>query len=125
MRGVIASVIVAVGCYHPSATPGVPCASTGECPQGQHCDMSVVPPTCVAGGGSPDAGAVDAAVNCQGNADCTTGPPICDQTTKTCRGCRADAECPQPGVCVESAGQCFAANEVIWVSPIGTDAGTC
>src|SRR5262245_42700317 len=44
------------GCYHPTLAVNVPCASGGECPEGQVCDFSAAPPRCVTSrgdGGTP------------------------------------------------------------------------
>src|SRR5262249_53775894 len=49
-----------VGCFHPRVATEVPCGPNGECPNGQSCDDTRQPPTCVGpGSGSPD-GPVDA-----------------------------------------------------------------
>ena len=59
-------VIVACGCYHPSAAVDVPCSAAGTCPGDQVCDLGQSPPRCVAaiadarmlddGGNEPDSG---------------------------------------------------------------------
>ena len=123
MRGVIAVAIIAVGCYHPTAVSGVPCTETGVCPSGQHCDLAMVPPTCEPG----DAGMpIDAAVGCTTSSTCPNAAPICDPASMTCRGCRADIECPGGnGVCVENEGRCFQNSEAIWISPAGMDTNPC
>jgi outer membrane protein assembly factor BamB len=48
------------GCFHPRVASEVPCGPNGECPNGQTCDDSRQPPTCVPPGDIADA-APDAA----------------------------------------------------------------
>jgi len=51
MRAFAALVLVVCGCYHPTVASDVPCSTTGGCPDGQRCDYTQSPPTCVAGDG--------------------------------------------------------------------------
>jgi hypothetical protein len=43
----VMSIVLAAGCYSPSATLGVPCTDALECPGDQVCDTTLTPPTCV------------------------------------------------------------------------------
>lgn len=135
--GLVAAAIAIAGCYNPNAKTGVPCAANGQCPDGQQCDTTQSPPLCVTvpgSGGSADAAVdtmptVDAAPACLDNSACAAATaPICDQTSHTCRGCSADAECMfVPGVCVEYTGACVPDAQTIFLSPAptGVDAGAC
>jgi len=55
---VVAALVI--GCFHPRVASEVPCGPNGECPNGQTCDDSRQPPTCVPPDDLGDA-AVDAA----------------------------------------------------------------
>lgn len=55
------------------------------------------------------------------NLGCPAEAPICDGDA--CRGCRLDAECPS-GACADD-GTCVAEAGIVYLSPTGTDAGTC
>lgn len=111
-------------CYSPSAAVGVPCSSTGDCPSGQHCDTAQTPPTCAAADARPADAAPDAPPRCATNASCAAAAPVCDQTTLTCRGCVADAECGAD-VCLEHLGQCASESNTLFVDPTGVNTGTC
>jgi len=63
-----------------------------------------------------------ACVECLAPADCAAAAePVCDNGA--CRGCRLDAECPS-GACGDD-GACVSEAEIVYLSPTGTDAGTC
>jgi len=119
--------VVLAACYHPSPAVGLPCSASGECPQGQLCDLAASPPTCVAISG--DAGAdsdapADVALGCADSSDCTQDTAsICDLSTRVCRGCVADAECS--GACTEYDGRCVVSGQVIFLSATGVDGGNC
>ena len=129
---VVAALACGVACFHPNAAQDQPCSPDGFCPSGQHCDVTQLPPTCVAGDGGAiggDARGVDAPVakdgmmvSCAGG--CPSDQPICDTGDDTCRGCVADAECPSLA-CEESTGACIAAGSAIFVATTGTDGGAC
>ncbi len=52
------------GCFHPNAAANVQCSSNGDCPDGQQCDQSQSPPTCIVGNPPPvDALPPDAAID--------------------------------------------------------------
>jgi hypothetical protein len=75
-------------------------------------------PACLAGG---------TCVECGSSSDCkTSGKPICDVATHTCKPCTSDIACadkPGPGVCLVQDGHCASDEETVYV---GTDGGiTC
>lgn len=122
---VAALVIVAsVACFHPNPAAGGPCSTTGACPDGLVCDRGQQPAVCVGQivHDAPVARA-DAPTSCALAADCGAGAPICDATTRTCRGCIADAECP--GACTEYDGRCVADAATIYLAAGGVDAAPC
>jgi hypothetical protein len=51
----LAAAAALVACYQPSPATGLPCSPTGECPEGQTCDLGAM--TCGGAGGPVDAGA--------------------------------------------------------------------
>ena len=52
-------------------------------------------------------------VECVVSGDCkTAAAPICE--TNACRACKTDAECPDPGICMED-GHCATGGEVLFV----------
>jgi outer membrane protein assembly factor BamB len=59
VRVLAVTAALVIGCYHPRVASEVPCGPDGECPNGQSCDNSRQPPTCV-GPGEADA-SIDAA----------------------------------------------------------------
>lgn len=66
-----------------------------------------------------------ACVGCTANTDCNTASaPICDTQARECRGCTKDSECAG-GVCIEAEGTCTADADAVFVTMMGTDAGTC
>lgn len=61
-------------------------------------------------------------VECVTAADCTAATePVCDGGS--CRGCRLDAECPS-GACGDDSA-CVPQAAVLYLSPNGSDSGTC
>ena len=131
MRAWLAVATIFAGCYHPSENVGSPCAANGACPGDQVCDTHQQPPTCVASLvddasiPSSDTIMMDAPPqDCATSDDCRQSAPVCDPSTKTCRGCTADAECTD-GVCLEYLGQCTPSTGAIYVSPAGANQGTC
>ena len=128
--------LLAVGCYHPNAAANNPCNDQLQCPDGQSCDTSQEPPTCVVGDAAnptdaslvdvvfvmPDA-AIDApAIGCDTANPCPATEPICDTQSNMCRGCSHDAECPDD-VCVEHTGLCVAAADALYLDPAGGPGG--
>jgi hypothetical protein len=61
-------------------------------------------------------------VQCVANTDCSQAAPICS-STNTCVGCVVDTDC-MSDVC-GSGGSCLAASAVVYMSPAGSDSGTC
>src|SRR5262245_48691973 len=105
------------GCFHPAPQQGVPCSTNGNvCPNGQQCDLTAVPPTCV--DQLPDAPPPPPPCT---PGSCGGGAPICDGSTGVCRGCRADVECGGANACTEYNGLCHDEGEVIYVDPNGTE----
>jgi hypothetical protein len=51
-------------------------------------------------------------VGCLEKKHCGGTKPICD--AKSCRGCKTDSECGDPGICLED-GHCATSNEVVYV----------
>lgn len=122
--------LVFVGCYHPTAQPGLPCSEDGHCPGTQVCDDQQSPPLCVetrSDGGTDDAdldAAIDAPpVACTSNAACPASQPVCDLLAQSCRGCEVDAECASD-VCHELAGTCVDQTAALYVAPGGLG-GAC
>jgi hypothetical protein len=58
-------------------------------------------------------------VGCLEKSDCGGAKPICE--AKACRGCKADSECADPGVCMDD-GHCATSDEVVYVR---NDVGVC
>jgi hypothetical protein len=126
------------GCYHPNAAVGAPCGPGGACPDGQQCDLSQQPPTCVLSLGGPtgDAGgdaladsAIDASTLPFDASTATCGGQVCSGTKPVCsngacRGCSADAECPS-NACYEQMGTCVDESTVVYIAPMGSDTGAC
>ena len=61
-----------------------------------------------------------ACVGCLARTDCGGRTPICDQ--QSCRACRADSECADPGICLPD-GHCAMATEVVFVEYKGSGCG--
>jgi hypothetical protein len=111
-------------CYSPSIATEVPCSPEGLCPGDQQCDLTRNPPTCV--DQLQDAGGIDTPTACSTDADCKSATAsICDPEQKICRGCTADAECANAGVCSESRGTCIAEPDALFVAPNGANLGPC
>ena len=111
-------------CYSPSAAVGVPCSVSGECPSGQHCELSATPPTCAVADARPADAAPDSPASCASGASCPTATPICDTPSETCRGCIADAECGDD-VCLEYLGECVNESNTLFVTAAAVDAASC
>jgi len=47
------AVVLAAGCFHPTASTDQPCAASGACPTGQHCELAQSPPVCVGDNAGP------------------------------------------------------------------------
>jgi hypothetical protein len=58
-------------------------------------------------------------VGCLAKSDCGGAKPICE--AQSCRGCKADSECADPGICMED-GHCAASTEVVYVK---NDVASC
>ncbi len=79
MRALV--LVAIVGCYSPTATVGLPCATNGACPSGQVCEPGSN--RCVAPGPPPDdARAIDAAIG-----DATAVDAGADAPTQNLSGC--------------------------------------
>ena len=79
---------------------------------------------CMGLAGRPYCAPDGACVACTDSSQCSADAPICDMTSRSCRACTADAECPS-GVCEEATGTCAAAPDIIYLSLQGTDMGEC
>jgi hypothetical protein len=85
----------------------------GGCSVDADCGQYAATPNCDPGG---------ACVECVNNADCGGTSPVCD--TNECRGCQSGSECAS-GECHLDTGACYAANELIYLSPTGDNANPC
>ena len=79
---------------------------------------------CMGLSGRPYCASDGACVACTDSSQCTADAPVCDMTSHSCRTCKVDAECPS-GVCEEVTGTCAAANDIVYLSMNGSDAGDC
>lgn len=81
---------------------------------------------CVSTPDTPYCSAERACVGCLENAHCTTtGAPVCDQGTHTCRGCSADNECAS-GVCLAAEGTCAVPSQIVYINAgFGVNNPTC
>jgi hypothetical protein len=68
------TVVALFGCYSPNATVGLPCSSSGTCPDDQTCDHGQQPPVCVAS--IHDARPVDTSVSDSGSDAGVDAPAI-------------------------------------------------
>jgi len=134
-RGTARATIVAIavaglaglaGCYAPHPASGLPCSADRECPDGQRCDLTQPVPVCIdtAGVDAATGGPDGAPIGCDGPANCPVNAPVCDDTTKTCRGCEADAECSS-GACLELDGVCVDEARTLYVTPNGPGGASC
>jgi Right handed beta helix region len=121
--GIFVVVVGAIAaCYNPTAAPDVPCSADLMCPEGQTCDTTRSPPTCVTELVPIDA-PPDMMVDVCGGT-CTGDNPVCDPGTTQCRACAKDSECASD-VCSESTGRCIDEAAALYVSPTGLATGTC
>lgn len=92
------------------------CGTTGACVQ------CLATPDCAARASTPvcDA-ATQTCVECLGPSDCGGLEPICD--AMACRAPRSDAECPSGAI--GDDGFCVPDAEVVYLSPTGTNVGSC
>ncbi|HET6281965.1 MAG TPA: right-handed parallel beta-helix repeat-containing protein [Polyangia bacterium] len=58
-------------------------------------------------------------VECVDDGRCSGTKPICELSLKTCRSCRADGECKDPGVCVDYDGHCATSDQVVFLDKNG------
>ncbi|HVZ24148.1 MAG TPA: choice-of-anchor Q domain-containing protein [Vicinamibacterales bacterium] len=80
---------------------------------------------CAGMSGTPFCAASGACVACLDDSECTSADaPVCDGSANVCRGCEQDSECAS-GICLESNGTCADADNAIYVSEGGSDAGNC
>ncbi|HEY4238601.1 MAG TPA: choice-of-anchor Q domain-containing protein [Kofleriaceae bacterium] len=109
-------------CYVCDASHGCPATdpvcdadaqSCGACAMASDCAGFADTPLCDATSG--------ACVECLASTDCPDTMPVCDQGA--CRACAADSDCDS-GACGDG-GMCVTADAVLYVSPSGSDAGTC
>ncbi len=100
-------------------SPDAPVCSLGLCVENCRVDDD-----CADVEGLPFCADDGVCVGCLDASTCPTEAAICDATSRACRGCELDAECPS-GVCLEADGVCADESAVLFVSNAGTDAGTC
>jgi len=92
------------------------CGDAGSCVQclaTSDCSDRAATPVCETGSKT--------CVECLGPSDCSGIKNICD--SNTCRAPRSDAECPSGALSAE--GFCVPEAEVIYLSPTGTNTGSC
>jgi hypothetical protein len=94
-----------VGCYHPTAATNVPCASNGDCPGSQICNLDLPQPVCV--DMLPDASEPDSA----------GGAPVG-------AACSRDTDCAST-VCGETMAMCIDDAKTLFVAPTGDDLNDC
>jgi Right handed beta helix region len=88
----------------------------GDCKVDSDCSGSPATPYC---------SAAKTCVGCEDSSQCSGATPTCDLPTTTCRACSADSECAS-GVCLEVAGTCASAAQLIYVKEAGgADNSTC
>lgn len=68
--------------------------------------------------------AIGGCATCTTDGECNNPTPVCEPTTRACRGCLVDDECPS-GVCDLEGGRCLEPSEVQYASTIGPDSGSC
>lgn len=68
--------------------------------------------------------AIGGCASCTTDDECNNPMPICELTTRTCRGCLVDDECLS-GVCELEGGRCLEPSEVQYASTTGPDSGSC
>ena len=102
-------------CSDPSKPVCILNLCEARCESNADCDGLPDRPLCASDG---------VCVGCIDSSQCPADANICDAEDRTCRGCESDDECPG-GVCIESSGMCVADAEVVFVSSVGADSGTC
>jgi hypothetical protein len=80
--------------------------------------------SCVGAAGGELCGPDGACVECLDDAQCEAAAPVCDDATRSCRGCVEDSECAS-GICLAAEGVCWAEADAVFVSDAGTDTGSC
>lgn len=105
------------------------CSSDGCSAEAPVCDITL--DVCIGCTGPNDCDQFDtkvcdtesgSCVQCVEDLDCELATaPVCDGNA--CRGCRLDSECAS-GACGDD-GACVAEADALYVSPTGTDVGTC
>lgn len=90
-----------------------PDAAPPECVENSDCTGAT--PFC-----SPDA----TCVQCTQSDQCSAISPVCDLTSRTCRGCGADAECTSL-VCTIDTGVCLTETSIVYASPAGSSTAPC
>ena len=83
-------------------------------------DAAIDAPICVleCEGQTPFCSSNGECVACLISTDCAPGMPVCDVTSASCRGCKADDEC-STDVCDKTSGTCVASGTVRYASPGG------
>lgn len=87
----------------------------GETPDGK-CKLDS---QCTGNAATPYCNAAGACVACLENTQCSGATPVCEQSSFTCRGCSADAECGSSGVCLATLGTCALPAQLIYVKEAG------
>ena len=109
---------VAASCSTEGCTEAAPTCETATdtcvgCTDSAECSRFAETDVCDTSSGS--------CVECLAPSDCEADRPICDGGS--CRGCQFDSECDS-GACAND-GTCAAEDAAVYVSPSGTNAGTC
>jgi hypothetical protein len=101
-------------------SPDAPSCSNGLCIAGCAIDDD-----CAGVVGAPRCDSVEATcVGCVSADQCPAEAAICDPETRSCRGCTSDDDCAS-GVCVEADGTCALDDDILYVTTLGNDAGSC
>ncbi len=106
------------------------CTAAGQCPASEavcnlntnNCERCIADGDCSGFAATPHCAASGACAECVKNSDCAAAEPVCGNDG-ACRTCQHDNEC-ESGAC-DADGSCVAASAVIYISPNGTDAGSC
>jgi len=107
------------------------------------CEPCVDSSECMRFAGTPVCGSSGSCVQCLATADCT-GTTVCETNSQTCVECLGPTECtvlkpicdnnacraPQsdddcPSLAMATDGTCVPEGDVVYLSPIGTDVGSC
>jgi hypothetical protein len=86
------------------------------------CERCQSDAVCAQFAATPRCGGSGACVECTSDAQCSAAEPVC-ASNGACRQCEHDQEC-ESGAC-DVDGTCVAEAKVVYVSPTGTDIGTC